>query len=73
MRMPGLLATFCAQSAVSIPTIDAIYRYLLVFQHPSSRADDFECTAKLLKGYATRDSPSAAASCANYVHPGRHL
>lgn len=36
------LATFCGQNAVTIPTIDAIYTYLLIFQQPKdTRADDF--------------------------------
>src|SRR5690348_9040340 len=28
---PRLLAVFCGQNGVSIPTIDALYRYLLTF------------------------------------------
>jgi len=40
------LATFCGQNAVTIPTIDAIYTYLLIFQQvKDTRADDFEGTA----------------------------
>jgi hypothetical protein len=64
------LAVFCGQNAVSIPTIDAIYTYLLAFQQPGdTRADDFECTAKaLLKAYEATDTLRAAVSCANGVH-----
>ncbi len=64
------LATFCGQNAITIPTIDAIYTYLLVFQGPGdTRAEDFEMTAKaLLKSYETGDTLRAAVSCANGVH-----
>ena len=67
------LATFCGQNAVTIPTIDAIYTYLLIFQQvKDTRADDFEGTAKaLLKAYETTDSLRAAVSCANGVHGWR--
>ncbi len=67
------LATFCGQNAVTIPTIDAIYTYLLLFQQTKdTRADDFEGTAKaLLKAYETTDTLRAAVSCANGVHGWR--
>jgi len=67
------LAAFCGQNTVTIPTIDAIYTYLLIFQHmKDTRADDFEGTAKaLLKAYETTDSLRAAVSCANGVHGWR--
>lgn len=67
------LATFCGQNAVSIPTIDAIYAYLLLFQQVSdTRADDFELTAKaLLKGYEAMDVLRTSVSCANGVHGWR--
>jgi hypothetical protein len=67
------LATFCGQIAVSIPTIDAIYTYLLIFQQVrDTHADDFEATAKaLLKAYETTDALRAAVSCANGVHGWR--
>jgi hypothetical protein len=67
------LATFCGQNAVTIPTIDAIYTYLLIFQQvKDTRADDFEGTAKvLLKTYETTDTLRAAVSCANGVHGWR--
>jgi len=67
------LATFCGQNAVTIPTIDAIYAYLLIFQQvKDTRADDFEGTAKaLLKAYETTDTSRAAVSCANGVHGWR--
>lgn len=67
------LATFCGQNAVTIPTIDAIYTYLLLFQQvKDTRADDFEGTAKaLLKTYETTDTLRAAVSCANGVHGWR--
>ncbi len=67
------LATFCGQNAVTIPTIDAIYTYLLIFQQvKDTRADDFEGTAKaLLKAYETADTLRAAVSCANGVHGWR--
>lgn len=67
------LATFCGQNAVTIPTIDAIYTYLLIFQQvKDSRADDFEGTAKaLLKAYETTDTLRAAVSYANGVHGWR--
>lgn len=67
------LATFCGQNAVTIPTIDAIYTYLLIFQQAKdTRADDFEGTAKaLLKAYETTDTLRAAVSCANGVHGWR--
>ncbi len=67
------LATFCGQNAVMIPTIDAIYTYLLLFQQvKDTRADDFEGTAKaLLKAYETTDTLRAAVSCANGVHGWR--
>jgi hypothetical protein len=67
------LATFCGQNAVTIPTIDAIYTYLLIFQQvQDTRADDFEGTAKaLLKAYETTDTLRAAVSCANGVHGWR--
>ncbi len=64
------LATFCGQNAIAIPTIDAIYTYLLIFQGPGDvRAEDFEMTAKaLLKSYEAGDTLRAAVSCANGVH-----
>jgi hypothetical protein len=67
------LSTFCGQNAVTIPTIDAIYTYLLIFQQvKDTRADDFEGTAKaLLKAYETTDTLRAAVSCANGVHGWR--
>lgn len=67
------LATFCGQNAVTIPTIDAIYTYLLVFQQiKDTRADDFEATAKaLLKSYESLDTLRAGVSCANGVHGWR--
>jgi hypothetical protein len=67
------LATFCGQNAVTIPTIDAIYTYLLLFQQvKDTRADDFEGTAKgLLKSYESLDMLRAAVSCANGVHGWR--
>ncbi len=67
------LATFCGQNGISIPTIDAVYTYLLIFQQGSdTRADDFEATAKaLLKAYETADTLRAAVSCANGVHGWR--
>jgi len=67
------LATFCGQNAVTIPTIDAIYTYLLIFQQAKdTRADDFEGTAKaLLKSYESLDMLRAAVSCANGVHGWR--
>lgn len=67
------LATFCGQNAVTIPTIDAIHTYLLIFQQGrDTRADDFEGTAKaLLKAYETTDTLRAAVSCANGVHGWR--
>ena len=67
------LATFCGQNAVTIPTIDAIYTYLLIFQQvKDTRADDFEGTAKgLLKSYESLDMLRAAVSCANGVHGWR--
>lgn len=67
------LATFCGQNAVSIPTIDAIYTYLLIYQQPGdNRAEEFELTAKaLLKAYAASDMLKAAVSCANGVHGWR--
>jgi hypothetical protein len=67
------LATFCGQNGISIPTIDAIYTYLLIFQQVrDTRADDFEATAKaLLKAYETADTLRAAVSCANGVHGWR--
>jgi hypothetical protein len=67
------LAAFCGRNAVTIPTIDAIYTYLLLFQQAKdTRADDFEGTAKaLLKAYETTDTLRAAVSCANGVHGWR--
>ncbi|GAB4549461.1 MAG: hypothetical protein OHK0023_14020 [Anaerolineae bacterium] len=67
------LATFCGQNAISIPTIDTIYTYLLIFQQAKdTRADDFEATAKgLLKSYESLDTLRAAVSCANGVHGWR--
>jgi len=67
------LATFCGQNAVSIPTIDAIYTYLLIYQQPGdNRAEEFELTAKaLLKAYETQDTLKAAVSCANGIHGWR--
>jgi hypothetical protein len=64
------LATFCGQNAVTIPTIDAIYSYLLLFQQEKdSRADDFEATAKaLLKSYESLDTLRTTVSCTNGVH-----
>jgi hypothetical protein len=67
------MATFCGQNGISIPTIDAIYVYLLLFQQGSdTRTNDFEATAKaLLKAYETADTLRAAISCANGVHGWR--
>jgi len=67
------LATFCGQNAVTIPTIDAIYTYMLLFQQvKDTRTDDFEGTAKaLLKSYESLDTLRAAVSCANGVHSWR--
>lgn len=67
------LATFCGQNAISIPTIDAIYNYLLIYQQSGdNRAEDFELTAKaLLKSYEAMDTLKAAVSCANGVHGWR--
>lgn len=67
------LATFCGQNAITIPTIDAIYTYLLIFQQvKDTRADDFEGTTKaLLKSYESLDNLRAAVSCANGVHGWR--
>jgi hypothetical protein len=67
------LAIFCGQNAVTIPTIDAIYTYLLLFQQvKDTHADDFEGTAKaLLKSYESLDNLRAAVSCANGVHGWR--
>lgn len=67
------LATFCGQNAVSIPTIDAIYNYLLIYQQSGdNRAEDFELTAKsLLKSYEALDALKAAVSCTNGVHGWR--
>jgi len=67
------LATFCGQNVVTIPTIDAIYTYLLIFQEvKDTRTDDFEGTAKaLLKSYESLDTLRAGVSCANSVHGWR--
>lgn len=67
------LATFCGQNVISIPTIDAIYTYLLIFrQVKDTRADDFESTAKALsKAYETAETLRAATSYANGVHGWR--
>ena len=67
------LATFCGQNAISIPTIDAIYNYLLIYQQMGdTRAEDFELTAKaLLKSYEAMETLKAAVSCANGVHGWR--
>jgi hypothetical protein len=67
------LATFCGQNAITIPTIDAIYNYLLLYQQvKDTRAEDFEGTAKaLLKSYESLDTLRAAVSCANGVHGWR--
>jgi hypothetical protein len=67
------LVTFCGQNAVTIPTIDAIYTYLLIFQQvKDTRADDFEGTSKaLLKSYESLDTLRAGVSCANGVHGWR--
>jgi hypothetical protein len=67
------LATFCGQNTVTIPTIDAIYTYLLLFQQPKgTRADDFEGTAKaLVKSYESLGTLRAAVSCSNGVHGWR--
>jgi hypothetical protein len=61
------LAIFCGQNAISIPTIDAIYTFLLRFQQPGdTHADDFECSAKaLLQAYEATDTLRAATACAN--------
>src|SRR5690606_37222461 len=52
------LATFCGQNAISIPTIDAISTYLLIYQQPGdNRAEEFELTTKaLLKAYEAMDT-----------------
>jgi hypothetical protein len=67
------LASFCGQNGVSIATIDAIYRYLLIYQQSGdNRAEEFELTAKALsKCYSTSDSLKAAVSCANGIHSWR--
>ena len=67
------LATFCGQNSISIPTIDAIYNYLLIYQQVGdTRAEDFELTAKtLLKSYEAMDTLKATVSCANGVHGWR--
>ena len=67
------LATFCGQNAVSIPTIDLMHHYLLIYQQVSdTRADDFELTAKaLLKANEGLDALRASVSCANGVHGWR--
>ncbi len=67
------LATFCGQNAITIPTIDAIYTYLLIYKQAAyTRADDFEFTTKaLLKAYDSHDSLPTAVSCANGVHGWR--
>jgi hypothetical protein len=67
------LAIFCGQNAVTVPTIDAIYTYLLIFQQvKDTRADDFERTAKaLLMAYKATNTLRAAVSCANGVHGWR--
>lgn len=67
------LSTDSGQNALSIPTIDAIYNYLLIYQQSGdTRADDFEATAKaLLSSYQTQDTLRSAVSCANGVHGWR--
>lgn len=67
---PRLLAVFCGQNDITFSTVDAIYRYLLIFQQShDTRADDFESTAKaLLRAYAAQDALSPAASHANGIH-----
>jgi len=67
------LATFCGQHTITIPTIDAIYTYLLIYQQAAdTRADDFEATAKaLLKAYKFNDTLRTTVSCANGVHGWR--
>lgn len=67
------LATFCGQNAVPVPTIDAIYNYLVIYQQPGDhRTEEFELTAKaLLKCYAASDTLKAAVSCANGIHGWR--
>jgi hypothetical protein len=67
------LATFCGQDAISIPTIDAIYSYLLIYQQSGdNRAEDFELTAKaLLNSYRALDALRSAVSCTNGVHGWR--
>lgn len=67
------LATFCGQNAITTPTIDAIYAYLLICQQASdTRADEFEGTAKaLLKAYEANDNLRIAVSRANGVHGWR--
>jgi len=67
------LATFCGQNAISIPTIDAISTYLLIYQQPGdNRAEEFELTTKaLLKAYEAMDTLKAAVSCANGIHGWR--
>ncbi|MBZ0294229.1 MAG: hypothetical protein K8L99_16825 [Anaerolineae bacterium] len=67
------LATLCGQNTLSIPTIDAIYNYLLIYQQSGdNRAEEFELTAKaLLKAYAASDTLKAAVSCANGIHGWR--
>ena len=67
------LATFCGQNAITTPTIDAIYIYLLIYQQVSdTRADDFESTTKaLLKAYEANDNLRIAVSRANGVHGWR--
>jgi hypothetical protein len=67
------LATFCGQNGVSIATIDAICRYLLIYQQSGdNRAEEFELTAKALsKCSSASDSLKAAVSCANGIHSWR--
>lgn len=67
------LATFCGQNTISIPTIDLIYRYFLIYQQaPDTRADDFELTAKaLLKAHEALDCLQTVVSLANGVHGWR--
>ena len=67
------LATFCGQNIITIPTIDAIHIYLLIYQQAAdTRADDFEATAKaLIKAYESNVTLRTTVSCANGVHGWR--
>lgn len=67
------LATVCGQNTVSTATIEAIHRYLLIYQQVGdTRADDFELTAKSLqKAYEVMPTLKAMVSYTNGVHGWR--